>query len=211
LQGGAIEENNPEENLAQFNTNVFGVINVTNAFLPHWRARKQGTIVNVSSQGAMMCIPGAGIYCASKAALDALSFTWARELASFNIRCVSVQVFLFLSAWLAAYILLQLGSFRTSVAESGNLKIAAANIDGYQVSHDWVADFNKSAGKERGDPAVAAAKIIELVSVEPEGVPLPMRLVLGEDSYENAKAFYEKQLRDLETWKDVSTGTDVVE
>ncbi|KAJ7346334.1 putative short-chain oxidoreductase [Mycena albidolilacea] len=195
LQGGAIEENNPEENLAQFNTNVFGVINVTNAFLPHWRARKQGTIVNVSSQGAMMCIPGAGIYCASKAALDALSDTWARELAGFNIRCVSVQ----------------LGSFRTSVAESGNLKIAAANIDGYQGSHDWVAGFNKSAGKERGDPAIAAAKIIELVSVEPEGAPLPMRLVLGEDSYENAKAFYEKQLRDLETWKDVSTGTDVVE
>jgi NAD(P)-dependent dehydrogenase (short-subunit alcohol dehydrogenase family) len=211
LQGGAIEENNPEENLAQFNTNVFGVINVTNAFLPHWRARKQGTIVNVSSQGAMMYIPGAGIYCASKAAVDALSDTWARELASFNIRCVSVQVFIFLSAWLAAYILLQLGSFRTSVAESGNLKIAAANIDGYQGSHDWVADFNKSAGKERGDPAIAAAKIIELVSMEPEGVPLPMRLVLGEDSYENAKAFYEKQLGDLETWKDVSTGTDVVE
>jgi NAD(P)-dependent dehydrogenase (short-subunit alcohol dehydrogenase family) len=92
LQGGAIEENTPEENLAQFNTNFFGVINVTNAFLPHFRTRKQGTIVNISSQGSTLCVPGSGIYCASKAALDAISDTWARELASLNIRCISIQV-----------------------------------------------------------------------------------------------------------------------
>ncbi|KAJ6545487.1 hypothetical protein B0H19DRAFT_999208 [Mycena capillaripes] len=191
LQGGAIEEITREENLAQFNTNFFGVINVTNAFLPHMRERKQGTIVNISSQGSTLCIAGAGIYCASKAALDALSDTWARELAGFNIRSIS----------------LQLGSFRTSVAESGNLKVAGARIDGYDGVHDWVVGFNESAGKERGDTAVAAAKIIELISVDPERA-LPMRLALGEDSYENAKMFYEKQLQEMETWKAVSTGTD---
>ncbi|KAK7018229.1 hypothetical protein R3P38DRAFT_1295897 [Favolaschia claudopus] len=93
LQGGAVEENSHEENLAQLNTNFFGVINLTNAFLPDWRARKSGstTIVNISSQGSMICVPGAGIYCAGKAALDAISDTWARELASFDIRCVSIQ------------------------------------------------------------------------------------------------------------------------
>ncbi|KAJ7247428.1 putative short-chain oxidoreductase [Mycena haematopus] len=191
LQGGAIEEVTPEENLAQFNTNFFAVINLTNAFLPHWRARKHGTIVNVSSQGPMLCIPGAGIYCASKAALDALSDTWAHELAGWNIRCMSIQ----------------LGAFRTSVAESGNLKIAAANIDGYDGAHDWVAEFNQSAGNERGDPAIAAAKVIEMISKDPER-PLPMRLAIGEDAYENAKTFYESKLKDLETWAAVSTGTD---
>ncbi|KAJ7911816.1 hypothetical protein B0H13DRAFT_2327951 [Mycena leptocephala] len=148
LQGGAIEENTPEENIAQFNTHFFGVINLTSALLPHLRERKCGTIVN--------------------AALDALSDTWARELAPFNIRSISIQ----------------LGSFRTSVAESGNLKVASASIDGYH------------------------AKIIELISVDPERA-LPMRLAIGEDSYENAKTFYEKQLEDLEKWKAVSTGTDV--
>ncbi|KAF8142902.1 putative short-chain oxidoreductase [Mycena galopus ATCC 62051] len=193
LQGGAIEENTPDENMAQFNTNFFGIINLTNAFLPHWRARKTGTIVNVSSQGAMLCIPGAGIYCASKAALDSLSDTWARELAGFNIRSITVQ----------------LGAFRTSVAESGNLKIATAKIDGYDTAHDWVVEFNNSAGKERGDPAIAAAKIIELIS-EPAKT-LPMRLVIGEDSYEHAKMFYERQLEELEKWKAVSTGTDAEE
>ncbi|KAF7358570.1 Short-chain oxidoreductase [Mycena sanguinolenta] len=191
LQGGAIEEITSEENLAQFNTNFFGIINLTNAFLPHWRTHRHGTIVNVSSQGAMLCIAGAGIYCASKAAVDALSDTWARELAAFNIRCMSIQ----------------LGSFRTSVAESGNLKIASANIDGYDCAHDWVAGFNQSAGKERGDPAIAATKIIELISNDPTQA-LPMRLTIGEDAYENAKAFYQRQLKELETWAAVSTGTD---
>ncbi|KAJ7748383.1 putative short-chain oxidoreductase [Mycena metata] len=194
LHGGAIEENSAAENLAQFNTNFFGVINLTNAFLPHWRERKQGTIVNVSSQGSMLCIPGAGIYCASKAALDALSDTWARELASFNIRSISIQ----------------LGAFRTSVAESGNLKVAEGKIQGYDAAHEWVSGFNAAAGKERGDTAIAARKIIELITVDP-GRALPTRLAMGEDSYNNAKDFYRKRLEDLEAWKSVSSGTDVVE
>ncbi|KAJ6448210.1 putative short-chain oxidoreductase [Mycena sanguinolenta] len=191
LQGGAIEETTPEESLTQFHTNFFAIINLTTALLPHWRARKNGTIVNVSSQGAMLCIAGAGIYCASKAAVDALSDTWARELAGFNIRCMSVQ----------------LGSFRTSVAVSGNLRIATGKIAGYDDAHDWVAGFNQSAGKERGDPAIAAAKIIELISKD-SAQPLPMRLAIGEDAYQNAKNFYEGKLKDLETWAGVSTGTD---
>ncbi|KAJ7627869.1 putative short-chain oxidoreductase [Mycena rosella] len=193
LQGGAIEENSPEENLAQFNTNFFGVINVTSTFLPHFRARKQGTIVNISSQGSAMCIPGAGIYCASKAALEAISNTWARELASFDVRSIS----------------LQLGAFRTSVAESGNLKVAARRIEGYQGSHEWVQGFNQAAGKERGDTKIAAAKIIELITVDPKRA-LPMRLAIGEDSYETVKDILAKQLEDMEAWKAVSTGTDVV-
>ncbi|KAJ7131888.1 putative short-chain oxidoreductase [Mycena crocata] len=193
LQGGAVEENTAEENLGQFNTNFFGVINVTNAFLPHFRERKQGTIVNISSQGAFLCIPGGGIYCASKAALDAISDTWAHELASFNVRSISIQ----------------LGSFRTSVAESGNLKVAATKIDGYDAAHDWVVGFNQSAGKERGDTKIAAAKIIELISGDP-GRKLPLRLALGEDVRENAKAFYEKQLEDLDAWEAVGSGTDAV-
>lgn len=96
------------------------------------------------------------------------------------------------------------------MAELGNLKVAQASIDGYHGAHDVVKRFNQTAGKERGNPAIAAAKIIELISVDPERA-LPMRLAIGEDSYEYAKTFYEKQLEDLEKWKAVSTGTDVAE
>jgi short-subunit dehydrogenase len=92
LQGGAIEENTPEETTAQFNTNVFGLLNTTNAFLPYFRRRRDGMIVNISSQGGSLNMVGAGIYCASKAAVDSLSDTWAKELAEFNVRCISIQV-----------------------------------------------------------------------------------------------------------------------
>ncbi|KAK7017741.1 short-chain oxidoreductase [Favolaschia claudopus] len=192
LQGGAVEENSHEENLAQLNTNFFGVINLTNAFLPDWRARKSGTIVNISSQGSMICVAGAGIYCAGKAALDAISDTWARELASFNIRCVSIQP----------------GSFRTAVAESANTKIAAKKIEGYDSAHEWIDGFNKASGTQPGDPAVAAKKIIELISKKGE---LPMRLPIGDDAYENAKAFYEGRLKEIEAWKGYSTGMGFVD
>jgi len=59
LLGGAIEEITPEEVKAQFDTNFFGVINVTNAFLPHLRSRKTGTIVNISSIGSYLALNGA--------------------------------------------------------------------------------------------------------------------------------------------------------
>jgi NAD(P)-dependent dehydrogenase (short-subunit alcohol dehydrogenase family) len=49
-------------------------------------------IVNISSQGGSLNMVGAGIYCASKAAVDSLSDTWAKELAEFNVRCISIQV-----------------------------------------------------------------------------------------------------------------------
>ncbi|KAF9076973.1 hypothetical protein BDP27DRAFT_1203550, partial [Rhodocollybia butyracea] len=86
LLGGAIEENTPDEVKAQFDTNFFSVINITNAFLPHLRSRKTGTIVNISSQGSYLALAGAGIYSASKAALECITDTWAKELAPFNVR-----------------------------------------------------------------------------------------------------------------------------
>jgi hypothetical protein len=95
------------------------------------------------------------------------------------------------------------------VAGSDNLKIAAKKIDGYDGAHEWVVNFNRASGSERGDTAKAAFKIIELISVEPTR-QLPSRLALGEDAYENIKACYSKHMEDMEKWKSVSTGTDVV-
>ncbi|KAJ7775764.1 hypothetical protein DFH07DRAFT_732345 [Mycena maculata] len=80
-QGGVIEGVSPEESMRQFNTNFFGLVNTTNTFLPHFRAWKAGTLVNISSQ----ITSTAGIYCASKAAVDAVSDTWPHELAESGI------------------------------------------------------------------------------------------------------------------------------
>jgi NAD(P)-dependent dehydrogenase (short-subunit alcohol dehydrogenase family) len=59
----------PGDYLSQFTTNVFGTINVTRAFLPHFRKRREGVIVNIGSMAAWETYPAVGAYCASKAAL----------------------------------------------------------------------------------------------------------------------------------------------
>lgn len=60
---------------SQFDNLFFGVMGVTNAFLPHFRERKSGTIINISSFGSVTSTPGAGVYCAAKAAVDSASAT----------------------------------------------------------------------------------------------------------------------------------------
>ncbi|KAF8191567.1 hypothetical protein K438DRAFT_2139048 [Mycena galopus ATCC 62051] len=67
LQARTIEEVSPSEALHQFNTNFFGLLKTTAAFLPHLRARRAGTIINISSQGSALGSPGGRIYCALKA------------------------------------------------------------------------------------------------------------------------------------------------
>lgn len=75
----------------QFDTNVFGLVAVTQAFLPAMRKRGSGRIVNVSSVVGRISIPLQGGYCASKFAVEALSDAFRRELAPFGISVVVVQ------------------------------------------------------------------------------------------------------------------------
>ncbi|KAJ7491123.1 dehydrogenase [Mycena latifolia] len=191
LLAGAIEEVSMPEVLRQFNTNVFGLIKTTNAFLPHFRERKAGTIVNISSQGSSLGTPGGGIYCSSKAAVDAISDTWAHELAEYNIRSISVQP----------------GAFRTEVLQSTNVGRAAKFIEGYQLVHGVIDYMSKAAGSEAGDPVKGAQRIIAFVA-DPERKQLPLRFVVGDDAFDSLKAFYTQQLADLEEAKQQSTGTN---
>ncbi len=69
----------------QFDVNVFGVMDVTRAVLPHFRQNKGGTIVNISSGAGMFTLPMISLYCASKFALEGFSESLAYELASQNI------------------------------------------------------------------------------------------------------------------------------
>ncbi|KAJ7748419.1 putative short-chain oxidoreductase [Mycena metata] len=189
LRGGAIEENTPEEVMAQFNTNVFGLLNITNAFLQYFRKRRAGMIVNISSQGGSLNMVGAGIYCASKAAVDSLSDTWSRELAEFDVKCISIQP----------------GMFRTSVSESSNLGRGSHRIPEYTVPDKVIVEYNAATGTERGDPTKAAVKIIDFIS--DTGRDLPLRLPLGEDAFEALKAFHLHRLDEIEKFKEWSVGT----
>jgi NAD(P)-dependent dehydrogenase (short-subunit alcohol dehydrogenase family) len=88
---GALEDLSIEEIKAQFETNFFGVIRVTQQVLPVMRQQKGGTIVNVSSVGGRMGIPGLSAYHATKFALEGLSESIAYELEPFGIKVLLIE------------------------------------------------------------------------------------------------------------------------
>ncbi|KAF7336130.1 Short-chain dehydrogenase reductase sdr [Mycena venus] len=180
-QSGAIEEVSPEEALTQFNTNFFGLVNTTNAFLPHFRSRRAGTLVNFSSEITCTTLPGIGMYSATKAAVDAVSDTWARELAEYGIRSISVQP----------------SGFRTEFFNNAGARPAGKIIEGYELVHGTINYMaTEYARIVPGDPVKAARNIIKVVT-RPE--PLPLRFVVGDDAFASFKAFYEKRLEEMET------------
>jgi NAD(P)-dependent dehydrogenase (short-subunit alcohol dehydrogenase family) len=84
-QYGLFEATSRQKIRAQFDVNVFGVMDVTRAVLPHFRSNGRGTIVNVSSGAGIFTLPMISLYCASKFALEGFSEALSYELASQGI------------------------------------------------------------------------------------------------------------------------------
>jgi NAD(P)-dependent dehydrogenase (short-subunit alcohol dehydrogenase family) len=89
--GGPVETLSGEAVQRQFQTNVFGLLDVTRAFLPRMRGRGAGRIINVSSVVGRVVFPGMGVYSASKFALEALSDALRMELAPFGVSVVLIE------------------------------------------------------------------------------------------------------------------------
>jgi NAD(P)-dependent dehydrogenase (short-subunit alcohol dehydrogenase family) len=82
---GVFESISREKAQLQFDINVFGVMDVTRAILPHFRQNKGGLIINVSSGAGVFTLPMLSLYCASKFALEGFSEALSYELASQKI------------------------------------------------------------------------------------------------------------------------------
>jgi NAD(P)-dependent dehydrogenase (short-subunit alcohol dehydrogenase family) len=87
---GAAEETTPEEALRLFQINFFGVMRVTNAVLPLMRARRAGTVINMSSSGGVAAVPFAAYYCATKFALEGYTEALRHELRPLGIAATVV-------------------------------------------------------------------------------------------------------------------------
>lgn len=83
---GPLEAFTNEQINAQIQTNLFGVINISRAFLPYFRVKKSGTFINVTSSFGLLSFPTCSIYSASKFAVDGFSEALAYELAQFGIK-----------------------------------------------------------------------------------------------------------------------------
>lgn len=82
---GIFELATREQIRAQFDVNVFGVLDTIQAILPHFRANNGGTIINISSQGGRITFPAISLYHASKFAIEGFSESVSFELAPLNI------------------------------------------------------------------------------------------------------------------------------
>ena len=88
---GCLEDLDIDEVQAQFETNLFGLLRVTQAVLPHMRQRGQGTIINVGSVAGHITSPAGGAYAASKAALSAFNAALRMEVWRFGIRVSLIE------------------------------------------------------------------------------------------------------------------------
>lgn len=186
-------ENRPQETQAQFDTNVFGLLNVTRAIVPYMRAARSGVIANISSIGGWRGYAGVGVYCASKWAASGLSETLTYELAEFGIKVVSVEP----------------GYFRSSLLGQGNKMVRKARIEDYDGSavRKGEALMDAADNHQPGDPKKGVKVIIDVLTGA-TGKEIPLRLALGPDAYAMIKNKCDETIELLDEWKDITTTTN---
>ncbi|CAA7269832.1 unnamed protein product [Cyclocybe aegerita] len=192
---GAIEESTPQETLDQFNTNVFGALNVTRAFLPYMREKKTGTVVFIGSIGGWRSVPYAGLYATTKWALRGISETLHDEISPLGLRSICIDF----------------GYFRTAFLAADQRAPQVARISDYQETSERAeAALQAYNGKQPGDPLKGVAVIADVVKGEggAAGKPFPRSLALGTDCYTGAKKSSLEAIERLEAWKEVSFSTD---
>lgn len=185
----AVEEATADEVRKNFETNVFGLLNVTRAVLPHMRKKRSGHIINLSSVGGLSGYIGWGVYGSTKFAVEGLTEALALELAPLGIHATVVAP----------------GFFRTEFLDAASLTRSGHIIPDYDQTVGEMRKFATQANKKQpGDPVKLAKAIVKVANTEKPPVHLP----LGTDSlqrYREKTANFEK---DIEAWYDVITGTD---
>ncbi|MBD1822928.1 SDR family NAD(P)-dependent oxidoreductase [Cyanobacteria bacterium FACHB-DQ100] len=184
---GAIEEISNEAIQRQFETNVFGVLNVTRAVLPILRQQQSGHILNLSSVGGFVAFGATGIYCATKFAVEALSEALSKEVAEMGIKVTIIEP----------------GAFRTdfngrSLAKPDQLMDEYKSVSGGFLQ--WLEEMD---GKQPGDPDKAAAAMIQVV----ESDNPPLRLALGADAVSVIEEKLKSMQAELDAWREVSINT----
>ena len=187
---GAIEEASDAEIRAQFETNVFGALDVTRAALPVLREQKSGHILNVSSFVGLVALPSFGYTCATKFAVEAFSESLAQEVADFGIKVTIVEP----------------GLFRTKFNSESSLTITQNLIADYQSTTSTVGFLKSMNGKQPNDPKKAAQAIIHITEIKNP----PLRLPLGVDFSQMVQGKLDSLQKEFERWHDltVSTGFD---
>jgi NAD(P)-dependent dehydrogenase (short-subunit alcohol dehydrogenase family) len=184
----AVEEGEDGPVRQLFETHVFGTVRTIKAVLPGMRARRSGTIVNLSSIGARISPEGSGYYSAVKAAIEALTLSLRKEVAPLGITAMVVEP----------------GGFRTDFAGRSLTQSASPIADYADTAGKRRKEHDTAHGNQPGDPAKAAAALIEAV----ESDNTPYMLLLGNDASYAFRASIDALRSEVDTWEQLSRSTD---
>ncbi|KZT32511.1 NAD(P)-binding protein [Sistotremastrum suecicum HHB10207 ss-3] len=205
---GSLEEAGVQGLLKQYQTNVFGAVRVTNAFLPYMRQRRYGTVLFIGSRsGWRTNLPLGGIYASSKAALHAIAETYRTELAQFNIRSLLIEPGGFRTRTIRT---VQFSSSPHQKRLSPSMSVSTKHISDYDDISEKAEKFvSQVGGSEEGDPKKAAEVILDIVRGEgvARGREWPEWLFLGSDCLRDVGDKCDRVRGVMEEWKDVSLST----
>ena len=185
---GILEESPLAELRRQFDVNVFGAVAMIKAVLPGMRQRRRGHIINITSMGSFITMPGISYYCGSKFALEGISETLSQELAPFNLHVTAVAP----------------GSFRTDWAGRSMVR-SPRRIPDYDALFEPVRQARQEkSGKQLGDPVKAAHAMLALIE---SGNP-PTHLLLGSDALSLVRQKLKALGQEIEQWETLTRSTD---
>ena len=185
---GAVEEVSEAEFMPMFETNVFGLLRVTRAFLPYLRKQRSGHILNLSSIGGVVASPGIGFYNATKFAVEGISEALAAELAPLGVSVTIIEP----------------GPFRTDFLGRSGV-VAKARISDYDnTAGNMRKYFADNDGKQKGDPLRAVQAMMQVV----ESPNPPLRLLLGASAVQRLRAKLGNWEKDIAAWEKVTVEAD---
>lgn len=177
---GAAEEVSPEQVKAQFEVNVYGIIWVTQAFLPLLRKQGGGHIIQISSIAGLTASQYLSIYNASKWAVEGFSEALAQEVAPFNIKVTLIEPTLYGTDW------------------SGSSAVVTEKNPDYDFVHNALA--KRFARLDAGDPAATPQVILHIADLaEP-----PLRVLFGKGVYKNLEDTYQARLKQWNDFEELS-------
>ncbi len=178
---GACEEFSLAQLREQMELNFFAAAEMSRAVLPQMRKQGSGNILTVSSIAGLVAMNAAGPYCAAKFAIEGWTEALAIEAKPLGIHVTLVEP----------------GAFRTEFAGDVNMR-PLQRIDAYRpMVEPFESYLETSAGKQMGDPAKAAKRMLDVVaSDEP-----PVRLMLGRDAFSIWDATIAERQQDLDAWR----------
>ncbi len=187
---GILEESTLAELRQQFEVNVFAPAALIKAVLPHMRARRHGHILNITSMGGFITMPGIAWYCGSKFALEGISEVLGKEVAPFGIHVTAIAP----------------GSFRTDWA-GRSMARAPRSIDDYDALFDPIRSAREAkSGHQLGDPVKAAQAMLQVIDSDAP----PRHLLLGSDALQLVREKLTSMANNIDAWEHLSRSTDGV-